>query len=570
MYVYARVGMADKKKESFLKACSKGQLKSVQRQLAKGFNPSESLTHNEKWNLLEGICRNNHVNILTCLYPVALDLKAVLECNNVHTYFEAKTSAFCIAVQFTDESDHSILEYMLDCDCELDSTIYYSDRLQTVTYSALTFAVSLGMLKTAKYLVSKGARVDNSVETLKHACFMYNMWMDLLQLAVENGANLNEEDCTPLHWILPDQTNLLDSTLSFVNDRSLQLNAKGIDAGDSFSCPDKQLEAFEYLLKSGSDPNKKEPDLGMSPGHMVGRGHRVELYKLLLAHGWDLHSTDTRGWTALHYSIIGNDIEAVKFLVAEGAQLGNPNNYEFILPFHVMETHVLSIYEIVSSIGQDQIDSYNSLRIEVFEFLLSVGLDLNSHTHSNSTLAEMLCGVGYFEEFLEWLVKQKIKLAFGGDVSKLDAMLGNHFMGCTKTFKHTFCYLAAGFSDTAFAKKHEELAILANERGDYQIAKHANPFAVYQLDFVNLKNVICDTSVTSKTKKGRKTNLPRSHTWNQGLADQQTAPSLVQLVVYNTRRHLVLSRNNTTLFPIIQELEIPDILKKLLTLEAFA
>ena len=54
---------------------------------------------------------------------------------------------------------------------------------------------------------------------------------------------------------------------------------------------------------------------------MVTSGRKVEIYRLLIDHGWDLSVTDYHGKTALHHLASGNDLQPLKFLVENGGDL---------------------------------------------------------------------------------------------------------------------------------------------------------------------------------------------------------------------------------------------------------
>lgn len=68
----------------------------------------------------------------------------------------------------------------------------------------------------------------------------------------------------------------------------------------------------KQLLKNGMDVNQKSN--GMLPIHYAARFNRVEVLKVLITQGSEVHSTCDKGLTALRHAEKTNANEAVQFL----------------------------------------------------------------------------------------------------------------------------------------------------------------------------------------------------------------------------------------------------------------
>ena len=209
--------------------------------------------------------------------------------------------------------------------------------------------------------------------------------------------------------------------MSFVNECSLLANANGMRKQASSNLwADNHLDIVKYLLQCGANPNTTEPFTELTAGHMVSRGHKVELYRLLLAHGWDIHSVDRRGWTALHYAFMGNDLSVIKFHVGAGASLMSLAN-DGKRPIHAM-TATDAKGMSFGLIGQAYSDfiEYNKAKIEIIKYMVCEGFDINCKAgRSGFNLAESMSGLLVFYRTLVWLLQQPIHIPFNGDFEYL-------------------------------------------------------------------------------------------------------------------------------------------------------
>lgn len=89
------------------------------------------------------------------------------------------------------------------------------------------------------------------------------------------------------------------------------------------------MEAVEFLLQNGADPNTKDSK-GFTLLMFCAKNGKFSLLKKVLHYGANINDKDLKGYTALDYSIDRNDIEAVKYLVTNGANISD-NSYMLAL-----------------------------------------------------------------------------------------------------------------------------------------------------------------------------------------------------------------------------------------------
>lgn len=73
-----------------------------------------------------------------------------------------------------------------------------------------------------------------------------------------------------------------------------------------------EIEKVKQLLNNGVDVNKKSN--GMLPIHYAARHNRVDIIKVLITAGSDIHTTCDKGLTAMRHAEKTNATEAAEFL----------------------------------------------------------------------------------------------------------------------------------------------------------------------------------------------------------------------------------------------------------------
>ena len=72
------------------------------------------------------------------------------------------------------------------------------------------------------------------------------------------------------------------------------------------------IEKVKQLLNNGVDVNKKSN--GMQPIHYAARHNRVDIIKVLITAGSDIHTPCDKGYTAISHAQKTNAVEAAEFL----------------------------------------------------------------------------------------------------------------------------------------------------------------------------------------------------------------------------------------------------------------
>ena len=73
-----------------------------------------------------------------------------------------------------------------------------------------------------------------------------------------------------------------------------------------------EIEKVKQLLNNGVDVNKKSN--GMQPIHYAARHNRVDIIKVLITAGSDIHTSCGKGYSAIRHAQKTNAVEAAEFL----------------------------------------------------------------------------------------------------------------------------------------------------------------------------------------------------------------------------------------------------------------
>ena len=343
-----------------------------------------------------------------------------------------------ITMNSTDgDDDQGILEYLLEsgADVEAEYITISNTTGERHTWNLLRYALQTKKTNSMCLLLKYGAKLMNEANLLKRAC--YHTSLRLLYSLLDRDLELLGDEMLPIHWAMTATPLYTGYGLSASNVRTHITHTQGLNIKDHLVpfCPNNQLEFIKALLQNGCDPNKADPESLLIAGHMVSHGHKVELYKLLLTHGWDIHTTDVEGWTALHYAAFGNDVEAVKFLIDEGSRVNFAGRRALYLPLHAVASHdyfrnrsLFSEYQLNTCYIYPNV--YNDSKIRIIEVMLELGVDLNSTTIGRMcrrTVIELLCCPCFyvFYKTIVWLLKHPITLPFRGDIVSLTKQVGD-------------------------------------------------------------------------------------------------------------------------------------------------
>ena len=586
---------------SFLKACFEGDLETVKALIDDDFYIF-CFNQQASWRLFSYLCPKN-LHVIKFLFPQHYSFDHHItgdDVEEVDEYTFVDTVPICIAMKYCDDDNHEILDYFLDNGADIESDITIRSRYYPTdtTFSLVQYAITLGRAKTVRYLVSRGASLEGCsiMFIVRWACF--NNSVDLLQFAIEQGAKFKDRPYLPLHWCMINPGFLLyysDIQKSILT--SLLFYAPGIKVNmTDFAeitnhkigkfCPDNLLEMVKILLECGLDPNKQEPKRGLTAGHMVCRGDKVEQYRLLLAHGWDINRKDRHEWTALHYAVFGNDPSAVKYLIENGAEVNiiRPNYDGYNRPLHsvaLKEDHVYAFERLGNLWHRQDREMFKSSKCEIIAYLISKGADVNALDDYGDTLAEMMCGNEVLYETLSWLMENtNSKVPYNGQYSDLPEEMKRN-----SKFVYTDCLIPAGFQCKEFIKKHMEIVLEYEIMPLYRACMYANPQSMYDIQPEEfLQDTVVDLyfSLRQLYEKEhphcpvkelfisvmQKGNFQSASSVSVDyLMSVTEPPELQQLAMFSVRQQLLQCNNNMSLFPLIYKLPIPVGLKELLCLK---
>ncbi len=85
------------------------------------------------------------------------------------------------------------------------------------------------------------------------------------------------------------------------------------------------VEVVRRFLENGADANYRDPESGGTPLHGAARSRNVEAVRLLVARGADVNAADRGGRTPLHDGVSYKSLDVVKILVGSGANVNSKN-----------------------------------------------------------------------------------------------------------------------------------------------------------------------------------------------------------------------------------------------------
>ena len=233
----------------------------------------------------------------------------------------------------------------------------------------------MGHLLIAKVLLEHGADVDGGCEYLTPLVHAAGD-IEMRSLLLEHGAS--ETLFTAIVWGEFDRVEaLLQQDPSKVNARDEQDCTPLLHAAGQHDLP-----LMKLFLEAGADPNVVAPgSYGVSPIHSVSRGFGAEsrsAIELLVEYQADLDARNNGGVTALHMAVRDRNLEAVRALLASGADPDIEDRGRKSTPLR----------RAVANTGRGGTGGQTDAAIEIARLLLEYGADPEHVNRSGKRVIE--------------------------------------------------------------------------------------------------------------------------------------------------------------------------------------
>lgn len=200
-------------------------------------------------------------------------------------------------------------------------------------YTALSYAIQSASLPVCQLLFNHGAMLDNEVVNPLHLAALHGN-VEIYKLLIEKGADIHQvfdDKNTPLSEAAAaghlDACKLLVSKgvdINYVDEYGLSILAWGVRSGS--------LELVEYLLAKGATHDNAN-DI-RTPLCEAATFKKIDIVKILLAHGADVNRPDKLENTALFYSCREKSLEITDLLLQAGADVNiEDSDYETALVY---------------------------------------------------------------------------------------------------------------------------------------------------------------------------------------------------------------------------------------------
>lgn len=160
------------------------------------------------------------------------------------------------------------------------------------------------------------------------------------------------------------------------------------------ACTTNRPEAVRTLLKKGANVNGSQQ--GISALHVAAEHNNLEIVKILIANKADINFPDIKGWSPLHRACSKNYIDIAEFLLSQKANINQVNIYGYT-PFHLACFHG---------------------HLETAKLLVQNGCDINIKNNMKFTPIRTACQMGHIE-----IVKFLLPLIDNNNSSYISALI---------------------------------------------------------------------------------------------------------------------------------------------------
>jgi ankyrin repeat protein len=196
------------------------------------------------------------------------------------------------------------------------------DKLDNNGCSAFVIACGQGFYEIIKILWESGCSLYiNEIKPLHLAAARGQN--DIIELLINIGFDINKKDngdgvgYTPIHWAVKENK-LSTVELLHKNGANLEILEEDGFTPLSIAAAEGYIKIVNYFVKNNVDVDKTEDCTPLCMASVYGYD---EIVNLLIKSGAEVDYVDNDGKTSLYYAIINNNINIVKLLINEKANL---------------------------------------------------------------------------------------------------------------------------------------------------------------------------------------------------------------------------------------------------------
>lgn len=309
---------------------------------------------------------NNNTNpLFLSIYSENLEICKLLIKNkcNVNCSDNTYPSPLFPALLF---ENYSIFKYLLINGVNVNTKIENTNSRLTVGWTILHMASEKGNSELVELLLSKGANIEAKDLYGKTPLF-YAFNKDILRNFISKGVDVNVRD---------NNNNAVIFEIAGMLDK----------------------DTMKYCLSKGINPDIKDKEGNSLLQFMALYGEK-DIVKLLVSKGADVHSVNNNNTAVIHSAVLSGKVDIVRFLVNKGADLTiEDKNGNTVLH-----------YAVQGKIAY----SFNKKRIELIDYILSQGIDINKLNNNNSAAIDCIpISTTYKEDIEIYLLKNGANVNF--------------------------------------------------------------------------------------------------------------------------------------------------------------
>jgi ankyrin repeat protein len=174
-----------------------------------------------------------------------------------------------------------------------------------------------------------------------------------------------------------------------------------------YACNLQEIKIVKLLLNNGADINLQDFEHEYNILHYAINLGSVELVKLCLDNNIDINRQDIYGNTAIHYSVMENNLEIFNLLINSNKQINvNLWNIEGKLPLHML------------------FKNSSNIKKEIIDYLIE-STNLNIQDNDYESCLHMICEYNIWENYDSILSKKKLDILIKNknDIRPIDYIL---------------------------------------------------------------------------------------------------------------------------------------------------